>query len=76
MMTLMDIRSETTSAYKILAPKVWDSAVVFASPHSGRDYYNTFKGQSILDPMTLRSSEDAYVDQLIDYLPEFGAHFC
>jgi N-formylglutamate deformylase len=50
-----------------------DSAVVFASPHSGRDYSNTFKGQSILDPVTLRSSEDAYVDQLIDYVPEFGA---
>lgn len=72
-MTLMDIRSETTSAYKILAPKAWESAVVFASPHSGRDYSNTFEGQSILDPVTLRSSEDAYVDQLIDYVPEFGA---
>ena len=72
-MTLMDIRSETTSAYKILAPKAWESAVVFASPHSGRDYSNTFMGQSILDPVTLRSSEDAYVDQLIDYVPEFGA---
>ena len=72
-MTLMDIRSETTPAYEILAPKVWGSAVVFASPHSGRDYSNTFKGQSILDPVTLRSSEDAYVDQLIDYVPEFGA---
>ena len=69
----MDIRSETTPAYEILAPKVWGSAVVFASPHSGRDYSNTFKGQSILDPVTLRSSEDAYVDQLIDYVPEFGA---
>ena len=73
MVTLMDISSETTSAYKILAPKVCKSAVVFASPHSGRDYSNTFKGQSILDPVTLRSSEDAYVDQLIDYVPEFGA---
>jgi len=69
----MDIRSQTTAAYKILAPKVWDSPVVFASPHSGRDYANTFKGQSILDPLTLRSSEDAYVDQLIDYVPDFGA---
>ena len=72
-MTLMDIRSETTSAYMILAPKLWESAVVFASPHSGRDYSNTFRGQSILDSVILRSSEDAYVDQLIDYVPEFGA---
>lgn len=73
MVTYMDIRPQTTAAYRILTPKAWVSAVVFASPHSGRDYSDTFKGQSILDPLTLRSSEDAFVDQLIDYVTDFGA---
>ena len=73
MVTYMDIRPQTTTAYRILTPKAWESAVVFASPHSGRDYSKTFKGQSILDPLTLRSSEDAFVDQLIDYVTDFGA---
>ena len=73
MVSRMDIRSETTAAYKILAPSWWNSAFLFASPHSGRNYSSTFKGQSILDPLTLRSSEDAYVDQLIEDIPEFGA---
>lgn len=41
--------------------------VVFSSPHSGRDYQNTFGDTSILDAQTLRSSEDAFVDDLYDY---------
>ena len=73
MMTLMDIRSETTPAYKILAPKVWESAVVFASPHSGADYSDSFLAQSILGRKEIRSSEDAFVDQLFAEVPKFGA---
>ncbi len=38
---------------------------VFASPHSGALYPSDWVAQTRLDPLALRSSEDAYVDQLI-----------
>jgi len=46
---------------------------VFASPHSGADYSESFLSASILDRHTIRSSEDAFVDLLFDAAPEFGA---
>ncbi|MGO4908013.1 N-formylglutamate amidohydrolase [Pseudorhodobacter sp. W20_MBD10_FR17] len=46
---------------------------VFSSPHSGRDYASTFGGQSRLDALTLRSSEDAFIDQLFASAPARGA---
>ena len=50
-----------------------DSAVVFASPHSGRFYPSEFLAASMLDPILLRSSEDAYVDHFLRVAPEAGA---
>ncbi len=49
------------------------SAVVFASPHSGRDYPRAFLAASILDRRSLRSSEDAFVDCFLRAAPEAGA---
>ena len=60
-------------AYKIVEPEALTSSVVFASPHSGRAYQGSFLKSSILDDLTIRSSEDAYVDQLIACVPGFGA---
>ena len=60
-------------AYEIKDPKVLVSPIVFASPHSGRDYSDDFLKSSVLDSRTIRSSEDAHVDQLIDFIPEMGA---
>ena len=50
-----------------------DTAVVFASPHSGREYPWSFIRDSQLDELTIRSSEDAYVDRLLASVPEHGA---
>ncbi len=50
-----------------------DSAVVFASPHSGRNYTPEFLASSMLEPVVLRSSEDAYVDCFLRKAPEAGA---
>ena len=50
-----------------------DSAVVFASPHSGRCYPSDFLAASMLDPIILRSSEDAYVDRFLRAAPAAGA---
>ncbi|MEW9919827.1 N-formylglutamate amidohydrolase [Marimonas sp. MJW-29] len=63
------------SAYDVTEPKTMRSCVVFASPHSGRDYPWSFIRSSVLDERSIRSSEDAFVDQLFDCAPEFGAAF-
>lgn len=70
---LMAKTVKTHCAYDIYLPQTIETAVVFASPHSGRAYSDRFLAQTILDPHTLRSSEDAFVDQLIDYVTDFGA---
>ena len=67
------IRHENTQAYSISIPETTGSAIVFASPHSGRAYTKDFRNKSILDLLTLRSSEDAYVDHFVDALPSHGA---
>ncbi|WP_050931567.1 N-formylglutamate amidohydrolase [Aestuariivita boseongensis] len=61
------------SAYALLKPEQRRSCVVFASPHSGRRYLPGFLERTVLDELTLRSSEDAFVDQLFSCVPEFGA---
>ena len=65
----------STSAYDVLLPDRNRSCVVFASPHSGRRYDAAFLKASALDEHTIRSSEDAFVDELFDCAPEFGAAF-
>lgn len=59
--------------YRLERPKEWSTSVIFASPHSGRDYSWAFLRQSVLDRLAIRSSEDAYVDQLFESAPDHGA---
>lgn len=61
------------SGLKLLMPENRDTAAVFASPHSGRNYPWSFIRASQLDEMTIRSSEDAFVDRLFDMAPLYGA---
>lgn len=60
-------------AYTERLPKAVTTSVVFASPHSGRYYSADFQRGSVLDARTLRSSEDAYIDELIENAPDLGA---
>lgn len=60
-------------AFSVSMPENLTSPVVFASPHSGSDYDSTFLRASILDGQQIRSSEDAFVDQLFADVPRFGA---
>lgn len=60
-------------AFDIIYPKQSESCVVFASPHSGRDYMPGFLEKSVLDERAIRSSEDAFVDDLFSAAPQFGA---
>lgn len=61
------------TAFHLHEPEVFTSCVVFASPHSARDYPWSFLRGTILDEHTIRTSEDAYVDRLFDCAPLFGA---
>lgn len=63
------------TAYEVLHPDRNRSCVVFASPHSGRNYAGSFLRQTVLDEHAIRSSEDAFVDLLFDCAPRFGASF-
>lgn len=57
-----EARSRT---FDLIRPNNWLGGVIFASPHSGRDYPDWLLAESSLDALALRSSEDAFVDHLI-----------
>jgi N-formylglutamate deformylase len=61
------------AAYHLTHPERRTTSVVFASPHSGRDYSWSFLRRTRLNEHSVRSSEDAYVDQLFDSAPRVGA---
>ncbi|MEM7320250.1 MAG: N-formylglutamate amidohydrolase [Pseudomonadota bacterium] len=62
-----------TEPYRLKRPAELNSCVVFSSPHSGDAYPRELLERSRLNTLEIRSSEDAYVDQLIDAAPRFGA---
>jgi N-formylglutamate amidohydrolase len=47
--------------------------LVLASPHSGADYPVDFLAASRLDALTLRRSEDSFVDEIFGAAPALGA---
>lgn len=61
------------AAYHLHAPTRRETSVVFASPHSGCDYPAAFLAQVLPDALVMRSSEDAFVDQLFASAPGHGA---
>lgn len=63
------------AAYYLIHPERRTTSVVFASPHSGRDYPWSFLRRTALNEHSVRSSEDAFVDQLFDSAPRAGAPF-
>jgi N-formylglutamate amidohydrolase len=63
----------TTPPYRLDMPARRSTGVVFASPHSGARYPKAFLGRTVLDELTIRSSEDAFVDRLFAAAPAVGA---
>ena len=63
------------ASYHLIHPASRNTSVIFASPHSGRDYSWDFLRKTVLDAHTIRSSEDAFVDRLFDSAPNHGAVF-
>lgn len=61
------------AAYTLHLPEIAQGVAVFSSPHSGAEYPSQFLRESVLDELTLRSSEDAFVDELFSDAPTYGA---
>jgi N-formylglutamate amidohydrolase len=59
--------------FAIERPEKLTSPVVFASPHSGRQYPYSFLNASRLDEKQIRRSEDAFIEELFAAAPQFGA---
>ena len=61
------------AGYYLHLPDTINCGAVFSSPHSGRDYPSAFLKNAVLDAVSIRSSEDAFVDQLFMPAIENGA---
>src|SRR5277367_4091899 len=56
--------SELDPPFEVIEPNELRAPIVFDSPHSGSRYPQSFLRASRLDALTLRRSEDAFVDEL------------
>lgn len=72
-MDSMPLAADDSTVLTVLAPGQRTVPLVFASPHSGRDYPADFVAASRLDPHGLRRSEDSFVDELFASAPRLGA---
>src|SRR5437763_4895143 len=66
-------RSMVEDALDLRQPATHAVPLVLASPHSGPEYPSDLLGASRLDPLTVRRSEDSFVDALSGAAPELGA---
>ncbi|MGO4707380.1 N-formylglutamate amidohydrolase [Microvirga sp. 2MCAF38] len=57
----------------VIEPSQQTTAFVFNVPHAGAVYPESFLASSRLDPLALRRSEDAFVDELFLNVVEMGA---
>lgn len=67
-------------AFETVRPRRLTAPLVFNSPHSGRNYPERFLNMTRLDHLSIRQSEDAFVDELFARAPHLGtpllrAHF-
>ncbi|GIK81734.1 MAG: N-formylglutamate amidohydrolase [Pseudorhodoplanes sp.] len=76
----MNSAQELNPPFEVHEPPHWRGPLLFNSPHSGRIYPRAFLDASRLDLVTLRRSEDTFVDELVSGVVERGyplmrAHF-
>jgi N-formylglutamate amidohydrolase len=69
----LEWRAAVEPPIDVLSPAEQRLPLVFASPHSGSDYPAEFLAASRLDPLTLRRSEDSYVDEIFGGAAALGA---
>jgi N-formylglutamate amidohydrolase len=68
----MDLTDHFAPPFVVKQPAVHSAAVVFNSPHSGSHYPAELRQLCRLDPVTIRKSEDSYVDELFAAAPCLG----
>lgn len=66
-------RTLITESYHLCQPLQSKSPFLFSSPHSGSEYPAEFLAESPLDSLSIRSSEDAFVNRLFEQAPILGA---
>ena len=66
-------QEQPVNVFEMRRPRSCTVPLVLASPHSGADYPDEFLAASRLDPLTLRRSEDSFVDEIFASAPELGA---
>lgn len=71
--SVKNAENQTHDAYHLHLPMVQSVPLIFSSPHSGADYSAAFLARSSLDSRLIRSSEDAFVDQIFAAAPDYGA---
>jgi N-formylglutamate amidohydrolase len=69
----MPDQHDQAAILEVIRPARQTLPLVFASPHSGCQYPDEFVQGSNLDPLSLRRSEDSFVDQLFAAAPDRGA---
>ncbi len=62
-----------TPPFDLARPERQTVPLIFASPHSGRDYPPEFLAEARLTPLALRRSEDSFVEELFGAAPRDGA---
>jgi len=65
--------AQAPKSFEIVRPQRQTLPLVFASPHSGCDYPPEFIAASCLDPVSLRRSEDSFVNEIFGGAPDMGA---
>ena len=69
----VEVGASVDPPLEVAAPAQQLVPLVCASPHSGSDYPAEFLAASRLDPLTLRRSEDSFVDEIFGGAAELGA---
>jgi N-formylglutamate amidohydrolase len=77
---MREVKDEFDLPFEILEPVEWRGPALFNSPHSGSVYPHDFLTATRLDVVTLRRSEDSFVDELVRGVvgrgyPLMRAHF-
>lgn len=67
------IETELDPPFSITGSETQTAPFIFNSPHSGRNYPKSFVAASRLSQIALRKSEDAFVDDLLAFVPGLGA---
>jgi N-formylglutamate amidohydrolase len=68
-----DLAALFARPFRLARPEAQTVPFIFASPHSGRRYPQSLAAASRLDPVMLRRSEDAFVDELFAGVTMLGA---